>query len=325
MTKMVFGFALSAMLFTLAIPAQPQQIRTVPRIGYLAPRSAIPEEFVQGLRELGYVEGQNIVIEPRFAHGKFDQFPRLAAELVKLNVDVLVTLSTPAAQAAKKVTPTIPIVMLAAGHPVDEGLVVSLARPGGNITGLTATTGDDELVGKRLELFKETIPNLIRVAVLWDPQRVTFPKIQQRTKHAAGLLRLKIQSLEVRSSDDLPKAFQAATEEGAEGLYTAFRDAPILMGLKQIVTLAIKTRLPAFFSDRAFVESGGLLSYGTSFADLYRRQATYVNRILKGVKPADLPVEQPTKFEFIVNLNTAKQIGLTIPPNVLARADKVIR
>jgi len=312
------------MLFALCSIAEAQQPTKVPRIGYLAPRSAVPEEFVQGLRDFGYIDGQNIVIEPRFAHGKFDRFPHLAAELVRLNVDVLVTLSTPAAQAGKKATSTIPIVMLAGGHPVDEGLVASLARPGGNVTGLTASTGEGELEGKRLELFKDTIPKLLRLATLGDPQRNDFPSVQKRTKHTAGLLGLTVQSLEVRSSDDLPNAFQLAAEKGVQGIY-AFRHAPVLTGLKQIATLAIKHRIAAMFSDRQFVELGGLVSYGTSFGDLYRRQATYVDRILKGVKPADLPVEQPTKFEFVINLKTAKQIGLIIPPNVLARADRVIK
>lgn len=318
-------FVFICLLFAVFLPAgSGAQQPKVPRIGYLAPRSAVPEEFVQGLRDFGYIDGQNILIEPRFAHGKFDRFPHLAAELVRLNVDVLVTLSTPAALAGKKATSTIPIVMLAGGHPVDEGLVGNLARPSGNVTGLTASTGERELEGKRLELFKDTIPKLLRVASLGDPQRNDFPNVQKRIKYTAGLLGLTVQSLEVRSSDDLPNAFQLAAEKGAQGIY-AFRHAPILTELKQIATLAIKHRIAAMFSDRQFVELGGLVSYGTSFGDLYRRQATYVDRILKGAKPADLPVEQPKKFDFAINLKTAKQIGLAIPPNVLARADRVIK
>ena len=315
---------LATVLLLTAPPAEAQQPKRVPRIGYLAPRSAVPDEFVQGLRDFGYINGQNILIEPRFAHGKFDQFPGLAAELVRLNVDILVTVSTPAAESAKRTTSTIPVVMLAGGHPVDEGLVASLARPGGNITGLTATTGDEELHGKRFEMFKETVPNLLGLAVLCDPQRSDFPSVQRRMKNASELLGLNVQLLEVRSSRDLPNAVQIAAEKAAQGIY-ALRHAPILTGLKQIADLAIKHRIAAMFSDRQFVDLGGLVSYGTSFGDLYRRQATYVDRILKGAKPADLPVEQPTKFEFIINLKTAKQIGLTIPPSVLARADRVIR
>ena len=321
------AFVWLAAILVIAFPhlAEAQQPGRVYRIGYVGPRSAIPEEFIQGLRELGYIEGKNIIIDSRLAEGKFDRFPSLVAELVAREVDVLVTLSTPAARAAKSATSSIPIVMLAAGHPVDEGLVASLARPGGNITGLTATTGDDELHAKRLELFRETIPKLVRLGVLWDPQRSDFPITQKRMKHIAELLGFEIQSVEVRSRNDLPNAFQEATEQGAHGIYAAFRHAPILMGLKDIVHLAIKSRIPAIFGDRDFVKFGGLVSYGTSFGDLYRRQAIYVDKILKGAKPADLPVEQPTKFEFIINLKTAEQIGVTIPPNVLARADRVLR
>jgi putative tryptophan/tyrosine transport system substrate-binding protein len=271
-TRLPFWLLANALL-AIAMPADAQQPGKVPRIGYLAPRSAVPDEFIQGLREFGYVEGWNVVIEPRFAHGKFDQFLRLATELVGMNVDILVTLSTPAGQAAKKATSTIPIVMLAAGHPVDEGLVMSLARPGGNVTGLTASTGDDELHGKRLELFLETVPKLRRVGVLLDPQRSDFRSNQERVKHTAGLLGLQVQYLEVRNPEDLPRAFQAVSEENAQGIYAGFRHAPVLTGRKQIAALAIKHRLPAIFSDRQFVESGGLISYGTSFADLYRRQA----------------------------------------------------
>ena len=323
MIKKLFCFALCAMLFALCFPAEAQQKGKVPRVGYLAPRSAVPKEFRQRLRELGYVEGKNIIIEPRFAEGKFDRFPRFAAELVRLRVDVIATLSTPAAMAAKKATTTIPIVMQAAGDPVRRGLVASLARPGGNITGLTRSTGRS-MHAKRMELLKEIVPELSLVGVLWDPRRRNFPRTQKRIKHSAKLLGLTIQSLEVRSPDDLESAFQAATEGGAQGLIT-LRHAPILRGRKRIVALAIKSRLPVIYGDKRFVKGGGLMSYGTSFADLYRRQANYVDRILKGANPGDLPIEQPTKFELIINLKTAKQIGLTIPPEVLFRADKVIK
>ncbi len=305
------------------LPAEAQKAEKMPRIGYLAPRSAVPKEFKQGLRELGYIEGKNIIFEPRFAEGKFDRFPRFAAELVRLKVDVIVTWSSPAARAAKKATTTIPIVMLARGDPVRRGLVASLARPGGNVTGMTSSTGSP-LSAKHLELLKEVVPNLSLVAVLWDPRRRNFPRTQKRVEHTAGLLGLKIQSLEVRGPDDLESAFQVATKAGSQGLIT-FRHAPILRGRKRIVALAIKSRLPAIYGDKIFVKAGGLMSYGPDQADLYRRQATYVDKILKGANPANLPVEQPKKFELLINLKTAKQIGITIPPEFLFRADKVIK
>ena len=317
-----------AVIFVLGLLAGPlptvaQQKGKVPRIGYLAPRSAVPKEFKQGLRELGYIEGKNIIFEPRFAEGKFDRFPRFAAELVRLKVDVIVTWSSPAARAAKKATTTIPIVMLARGDPVRRGLVASLARPGGNVTGMTSSTGSP-LFAKHLELLKEVVPNLSLVAALWDSRRRDFLRRQKSTNHAAGLLGLKIQSLEVQSPDDLESAFQVATKAGAQGLIT-FRHAPILRGRKRIVALAIKSRLPAIYGDKIFVKAGGLMSYGPDQADLYRRQATYVDKILKGADPATLPVEQPKKFDLIINLKSAKRIGLTIPPEVLYRATKVIK
>jgi len=317
-----------AVIFVLGLLAGPlptvaQQKGKVPRIGYLAPRSAVPKEFKQGLRELGYIEGKNIIFEPRFAEGKFDRFPRFAAELVRLKVDVIVTWSSPAARAAKKATTTIPIVMLARGDPVRRGLVASLARPGGNVTGMTSSTGSP-LFAKHLELLKEVVPNLSLVGALWDSRRRNFPRTQKRVEHEAGLLGLKIQSLEVRGPDDLESAFQVATKAGAQGLIT-FRHAPILRGRKRIVALAIKSRLPAIYGDKIFVKAGGLMSYGPDQADLYRRQATYVDKILKGADPATLPVEQPKKFDLIINLKSAKRIGLTIPPEVLYRATKVIK
>ena len=319
------GLMITLALVLLAgpLPTVAQQKGKVPRIGYLAPRSAVPKEFKQGLRELGYIEGKNIIFEPRFAEGKFDRFPRFAAELVRLKVDVIVTWSSPAARAAKKATTTIPIVMLARGDPVRRGLVASLARPGGNVTGMTSSTGSP-LFAKHLELLKEVVPNLSLVGALWDSRRRNFPRTQKRVEHEAGLLGLKIQSLEVRGPDDLESAFQVATKAGAQGLIT-FRHAPILRGRKRIVALAIKSRLPAIYGDKIFVKAGGLMSYGPDQADLYRRQATYVDKILKGADPATLPVEQPKKFDLIINLKSAKRIGLTIPPEVLYRATKVIK
>ncbi len=315
---------LFALLFALCLPAQAQQTGNIPRIGYLATRGVVPKEFREGLRELGYVEGKNIVIEPRFAEGKFDRFPGFAAELVRLRVDIIVTLSTPAARAAKRATTTIPIVMLAAGDPIKKGLVASLARPGGNITGLTASAGTS-LHTKRLELLKEIVPGLSRVGVFWDSRRRDFPPNQKEMSHAARLFGLKVQSLELRSPDDVESAFQAATQAGVQGLLIGFRHAPISRGRKRIVALAMKSRLPAIYGDKIFVKSGGLMSYGTDFSELYRRKATYVDRILKGAKPGDLPIEQPRKFELFINLETAKQIGITIPPEMLYRADKVIK
>ena len=228
--------------------------------GYLSTSGIVSKEFKQELRELGYVEGQNIVIEARFAEGKIDRFPQFAAELVRLKVDVIVTRSTPAARAAKQATTTIPIVMLAGGDPVERGLVDSLARPGGNITGLNYVAGRGQ-TGKRLELLKEVVPKLSRVGVLWDPRRRNFPRKQKRLKHTAELLGLKIQSLEVRSPDDLEGAFQAATKEGAQGLI-AYRHSPITRGRKRIIAMAIKSRLPAIYGHKRFVKDGGLMSYG---------------------------------------------------------------
>jgi len=316
--------ALCAMLFALCLPAHAQQKGKVPRIGFLLPRTAIPEEFRQRLRELGYVEGKNIIFEPRFAEGKFDRFPGFAAELVRLRVDVIATVSSPAARAAKEATTTIPIVMLASGDPVRRGLVASLAKPGGNITGLTRSPGRS-LTLKYMELLKEVVPELSCVGVLWDSRRRDFPRRQKETKHAAALLGLKVQSLELRSPDDVDSAFQDAAQAGVQGLLITFRHAPILRGRKRIVALAIKSRIPAIYGDKIFVKNGGLMSYGTDSSDLYGRQANYVDRVLKGANPGDLPIEQPTKFEMFINLKTAKQIGITIPPEMLYRADKVIR
>ena len=314
---------LCAVLFALSSPAQAQETGKIPRIGYLAPRKVIPEEFRQRLRELGYVEGKNIIIEPRFAKGKSDRFPGFAAELVRLRVDVIVTVSTPAARAAKKATTTIPIVMRASADPVRRGLVASLAKPGGNITGLIASVGTS-IIPKRMGLLKEIVPGLSLVGVLWDPRRRNFMRTKKRTVHSAGLLGLTVLSLEVRSPDDLESAFQAATDGGAQGLLTR-RHPPIMRGRKRIVALALKSRIPAVYGDKIFVKDGGLMSYGTSWADLYRRQASFVDRILKGANPGDLPIEQPTKFEMFINLKTAKKIGVMISPEMLYRADKVIK
>ncbi|MBI4488362.1 MAG: ABC transporter substrate-binding protein [Deltaproteobacteria bacterium] len=317
---------LSVIAFVLVVAgavAQAQQTAKVPRIGWLMVNySARQEAFRQSLRELGWVEGQNITIEMRNAEFMLDRLPDFTAELVRLKVDLIVALEPPATRAAQNATKTIPIVMRSTDDPVKEGFVHSLARPGGNITGVTSVS--TELYGKRLELLKEVVQKLARVAVLWDPSFRTGKATFKEMEAAAALFRLHLLSSEARRPEDFENAFRAATRGGAHALIT-LRNPLIVDQRKRIAELAVKSRLPAIYDDRDFVEAGGLMSYGTNLADLYRRAAYFVDRILKGAKPAELPVEQPTKFELFINLKAAKQIGLTIPPNVLARADKVIR
>jgi putative ABC transport system substrate-binding protein len=293
------------------------------RVGYLSPRNG-PEQreeiFTKRLRDLGYSEGQNIVVEWRFAQETPERLPALANELVQLNVDVIVTFTTPAIKAAKEATKTIPIVMANVGDPIPAGFVASLARPGGNITGLTNLS--PTLGGKRLELLKETVPKISRVAVFWHPD-AHAPALKELEKDARGL-RIELRPVTVRSSSDFDGAFAAAAKGRAEGLITL--PTSLLVDFrKQLTDLAIKRRMPAIYPNREIAMAGGLMAYGPDVNDNYRRAAILVDKILKGTKPADLPVEQPTKFEFVINLKTAKQIGLTIPPNVLARADRVIR
>jgi len=311
----------------LAADAQPPA--RVPRIGilWLNPLSAtghLLEAFRQGLRELGYVEGQNIAIEFRSAEGKLERLPDVAAELVRLKVDVIMTGTVPLIRAAQRATTTIPIIMgNSGGDPVRDGFVASLARPGGNITGLSLMAGP-ELDGKRLQLLKEVVPKVSRVAVLWDPNdpgltRNPFKDLEV----AAQALGVELQSLEVRADDELEPAFQAAIR-GRSGAVMTLTVLLIFRNRTRLVELAAKNRLPAIWGSKEFVDAGGLMSYGTSVADLYRRAATYVDKILKGAKPGDLPVEQPTRFEFMVNLKTAKALGLTIPQSILIRADRVI-
>ena len=313
-----------AAVFLTPPSAHAQQPGKMPRIGYLVIGSEVgqvSEAFLQGLRDLGYVEGKNIIIEYRGdPQRREERLPELAADLVRLKVDVIVALSPPAARAAKNATKTIPIVIRSTGDPVQGGFVSSLARPGGNITGMTSISS--ELYGKRLELLKEIMLRLSRVAVLRNPNRGAsdFKEMQS----AARSLALQLQSLEVRTANDFENAFRAAGKARAQALIT-IRTPLFNNHRKQIADLAIRSRLPAIYDERAYVEAGGLMSYGTNLADLERRAAVFVDKILKGTKPADLPVEQPTKFEFVINLKTAKQIGLTIPPNVLARADKMIK
>ena len=307
--------------------AEAQQPARIPRIGILAAPSASffsarVEALRQRLRELGYVEGKNIVIEYRYAEGKLERLPDLAAELVRLKVDVIVTAGGPAILAAKKASATIPIVFAAASDPVGTGLVSSLARPGGNITGLCHMAPD--LDGKRLELLKEAFPKVARVAFLWQSSgtRGNLPLTEMEA--AAKALGLKLLSLPVRSLDDFDSAFARAKRDGAQALITS-TGGLIATQQRQVLDFAAKNRLPAMYPTSEFVEAGGLMSYAANYADLFRRAADFVDKILKGTKPADMPVEQPTKFEFLVNLKTAKQIGLTIPQKVLERADKVIK
>jgi ABC-type uncharacterized transport system substrate-binding protein len=316
-----------AVQLAVALIAEAQQPGKVPRIGFLsgvsrATLSGRVDSFRQGLRELGYVEGKNIVIEWRFAGGKLDKLPALAAELVRLKVDVIVTAAPPLTRAAKQATVTIPIVMAFDDDPVGSGFVASLDRPGGNITGLS--TQSPEISGKQLEFLREIVPKLSRVGVLGDVTRPGVPQALREINVVADAFRVQVQYLEVRGPKDIETAFRAASKERSDALIVL--GSPVLRSQqKQVVDLAVKSRLPAIYSRPEFVEDGGLMTYGGNINDLYRRAATYVDSILKGAKPADLPVEQAKKFELIINLKAAKQIGLTIPPNVLARADKVIK
>ena len=321
---------LCAMLLALWASAEAQQAKKVPRIGYLtgssaSARSARIEAFGQGLRELGYVEGKNIVIEYRYAEGKLDRMTELASDLVRLNVAVIVTGGPLVTRAAKEATTTIPIVMTQDADPVGSGFVASLARPGGNITGLS--TLSPEINGKRLELLKEIVPKLSRVAVLGTSTRPGNAQELKEVELAAGAFGVKLQYLDVLDPKDIETAFRAASKGRVDAVLMLVSGGIVDAHQTTIVELAVKTRLPVIYGTggRAFVEAGGLMTYGVNLNDLDRRAATYVDKILKGTKPADLPVEQPTKFEFIINLKAAKQIGLTIPPNVLARADKVIK
>jgi putative ABC transport system substrate-binding protein len=315
------------MLLALSVSVEAQQPTKIPRIGFLSatPLSTISpriEALRQGLAELGYVEGKNIVIEWRSAEGKLDRVPALAAELVRLKVDVIVTGGATDTRVAKEETNTIPIVMAQDSDPVGSGFVASLARPGENITGLSTLA--PEVSGKRLELLKEIIPKLSRVAVLGISTRPGNAQSLKEVELAAGGLKVKVQFLDVLDPKDIDAAFRAASKGRAEAVLVL--QSPFFNSQrKQLVDLAIKSRLPAIYPQTEYTEAGGLMYYGANTPDLFRRAATYMDKILNGTKPADLPVEQPMKFEFIINLKTAKQIGLTIPPNVLVRADKVIR
>jgi putative ABC transport system substrate-binding protein len=304
-----------------------QQTKKVPRIGYLAvtslsAQSVRTEAFRRGLRELGYVEGKNIVIESRSAGGKLDRLPALAAELVRLKVDVIVTAAPSVTRATKEVTVTIPIIMAQDRDPVGNGFVASLARPGGNITGLSTLA--PELSGKQMELLKEIFPSLSRVAVFGTSSIPGHAQSLREIEVAAKAFKVQLQYVDVLGPKDIEAAFRAASKGRADAALVL--GGPVLTSQRpQIAELTAKYRLPAMYNSSEFVEASGLVSYAANTTDLYRRAATYVDKILKGAKPADLPIEQPKKFELIINLKAAKQIGLTIPPNVLARADKVIR
>jgi putative ABC transport system substrate-binding protein len=314
----------------LAAPfaAEGQQAASLPRIGFLSTAS-LSDPFVarfllafrQGLRDLGYVEGQNIAIEFRWAEGQYDRLPGLAAELVRLKVNVIVAGSPPAIQAAKQATETIPIVMGAVADPVAAAFVASLPRPGGNITGLSLMHSD--LVGKQLELLKEVVPKVSRVALLGNPANPNYASLVRHGQDAARALDIRLQPLEARNSSEIDSAFAAITTERA-GAVIVLADGVLVNNRTRIADHAVRRRLPTAFGLSEFAEAGGLLTYGPSLANVFRQAATYVDKILKGAKPADLPIEQSTKFELVINLKTAKALGLTIPPSLLQRADQVI-
>jgi putative tryptophan/tyrosine transport system substrate-binding protein len=325
----ILRFAACALLIAVCVPAAAQEPKKVPRIGIVGGSQDINDPksnssiLRQGLRELGYMEGKNILVELRSAEGKTERFPNLVAELLQLNVDVLVSTSSVAVRAAKQASKRTPIVMVLNQDPVATGIVDSLARPGGNVTGLTLLTRD--LSGKRLELLKELVPTISRVGILLDSDSPTAASELKGYEAAVAALKVQLQSLEVRGPNpDFPAAFAAAAK-GRMSALIAVRTSLINLNSKRIADLAIKNRLPSMFERSEYVETGGLVSYAANDAESFKRAAVYVDKILKGVKPAELPVEQPTKFELVINLNTAKQIGLTIPQSVLYRADKVIK
>jgi putative ABC transport system substrate-binding protein len=327
----VLGLALTLAATTPVLPqaAQAQVAGKTVRIGTLSPgtRPSAPDwkqrwAFVEGLRDLGWVEGKNVAIEDRWAEGKTSRVPELAAELVQINVDVIVTVAWPAAVAAKNATTTIPIVMLAAGDPVGTGLVQSLGHPGGNLTGVSDLAV--EISAKRLELLKEAVPKLSRLAVLWNSADGAMTLSFRQIQTAARTLGVTIRPLGVQEPGDFDQAFAAMIQERPDAL-VVISDALVTVNRKRILDFAAKNRLPAMYTRRVYAEDGGLMAYGPSFDEMFRRAAAYVDRILKGTKPADLPVEQPTRFELVVNLKTARTLGLTIPQSILVRADDVIR
>ena len=333
MRKKITGFSLCVLLLALCFPAEAQQSGKIPRVGVLfigGRNQPHLESFKQGLKERGYTEGKNILLDYRYAEGNVDRLPSLAAELVQLKVDVIVTTSGNSARAATRVTKTIPIVLTTGADPVKSGLAESLARPGGNVTGLSVI--EEDLSGKRVEILKETFPKMTRMAYLWNPLAVSYSEAGApsgnpsyvQAKKAAETLGVQLLSYKVRTLVEIEKAFADMQKVRPHALLVL--QSPVMtLNSKRIVDLALEQQLPGMYPSNQFAQEGGLMAYGPLIGDLYRRAATYVDKILKGAKPADLPVEQPMKFEFIINLKAAKQIGLTIPPNVLARADKVIK
>ena len=327
MDRRTFISTAAGAVLVKTFPADAQSSTKVPRIGVLytgtpSTASQSSEAFRQGLREQGYVEGQNIVVEQRFGDGKPERLTELAAELVRLKVDMIVTSTDEAIVAVKRQTQTIPIVMIASTDPVGTGFVSSLARPGGNLTGFTSI--NPELSAKKLELLREAVPGLSRVAIMWNPDIRGALLDYKATEEAARSLRLQLQSVEVSRADDIDRAFSALTTGRAEALIVV-PSTLTLDNRGQIASLAQKNRLPSIYGGRAFAEAGGLMTYGSNLAERWRRAATYVDKILKGAKPGDLPVEQPTKFELVINMKTAKALGLTLPPSLLRRADEVIQ
>ena len=333
MKKKITGLALSAMLFALSFPIQAQQSGKIPRVGVLfigGRNQPHLESFKQGLKERGYTEGKNILLDYRYAEGNVDRLPSLAAELVQLKVDVIVTTSGNSARAATEATKTIPIVITTGADPVKSGLAESLARPGRNVTGLSII--EEDLSGKRLEILKETFPKMTRLAYLWNPLAVSYsaagttsgnPSYDQAEK-TTKTLGVQLLSYKVRTLAEIEKAFADMPKVRPHALLVL--QSPVMtLNSKRIVDLALEQQLPGMYPSNQFAQEGGLMAYGPLIGDLYRRAATYVDKILKGAKPADLPVEQPTKFEFVINLKAAKQIGLTISPNVLAQADRIIK
>ena len=327
MTNISTVWLLTTALLAAVPAAHAQPAAKIPRIGFTTIasqniRAARIAAFKQGLRELGYVEGKNIAIEWRFAEGKLERQSEFAAELVRLKVDAIVASGPRDTRAAKEATNTIPIIMGQDSDPVANGFVASLAHPGGNITGLSTLA--PEIAGKRMELLKEVIPKLARVIVLGSASEPGYGQALKEVEQAAKAFRVQVRIVEVSAVKDIEAAFKQIGKERADGILM-LSSAVFSAERKQLVALGTKSRLPVIYSQSEYVDDGGLMTYSVSFADLFRRAATYVDKILKGTKPADLPVEQPMKFEFVVNLKTAKQIGLTIPPNVLVRADRVIR
>ena len=325
----VLSILFVVVLLAAAVIAEAQQPKKIPVAGFVvggSPSSSFTQSnidaFRQGLRDLGYIEEKNIIIEYRYTEGREDRLSDLAAELIRSKVDIIVTGSTIVVRAAMQLTGTIPIVMAGTGDPVATGLIASLARPGGNVTGLSAL--GPELTTKQLELLKEAFPQVSRVLLLYNGANASTVAALKETEVAASVLGVQLQASDVRVANDIEPAFSAATRQRANALLV-LREGVYQTNATRIVSLAAQRKLPAIYPIQRYVEVGGLMSYGISTRDLYRRVAVYVDKILKGAKPADLPVEQPTKFEFVINLKAAKQIGLTIPPNVLVRADKVIK